>query len=74
MLITGHYKHSILPPPHREDTVIGPNVVCKRYITIMEALNTKVELEKEGGGRGVAEDEEAYPIIIDLICLIKKNL
>ena len=32
----------------------------------MEALNIKVELEKEGGGRRGAEDEEAYPIIIDL--------
>ena len=32
----------------------------------MEALNTKVELEKEGGGRKGAEDEEAYPIIIGL--------
>ena len=30
----------------------------------MEALNTKVELEKEGGGRERAEDEEAYPITI----------
>ena len=38
----------------------------------MEALNTKVELEKEGGRRRGAEDEKAYPIIIiDLISIIK---
>ena len=37
----------------------------------MKALNTKVELEKEGGGRRGAEDEKAYPTIVDLISIIK---
>ena len=37
----------------------------------IEGFNKNVELEKEGGGRRGAEDEEAYPIIIGLISLIK---